>query len=180
MTSVLLLTEAKTHLNITVGTYDTELQDVIDAAEAVLSQHVGPLQSTARTDRVPGYVDALVLPMLPVVSLTSVTSSGGTVLTLSDLYVDQRSGVVTYNSGACFTERYYTVVYSAGRASCPDDLLLADKELVRHLWGARRGGAQRPGSAPSESTANTIPGAGYLLPFRVQQLIAPHVQPGFA
>jgi hypothetical protein len=72
------------------------------------------------------------------------------------------------------------VVYSAGRASCPADLLLAVRELVRHIWETQRGGTRRPGSSASSETANTIAGAAYLFPFRVEQLLAPYIQPGFA
>lgn len=178
--SVLSLALAKTHLNITVSTYDTELQTVIDAAEALLAKRCGPLSTSTVTNRVDGGGGALVLQTTPAVALLSVTPVDGTALTLTDLYLDTGAGLVTYNSGAGFGDRYYTVVYSAGRLSCPDDLLMAVKELVRHLWETQRGPSRRPGSTASESTANTIPGAAYMLPFRVAELIAPHMQPGFA
>jgi hypothetical protein len=92
---------------------------------------------------------------------------------LADLYLDTAAGVVTYNDGSAFTATYYTVVYAAGRSTCPEDLLLAVKEQVRHLWQTQRGGAVRNQAEPAP------PGAAYLLPYRVEQLIAPHVQPGF-
>lgn len=179
--SVLLLAEAKTHLNWSSALNDAELQEMIDAAEAVLAKHVGPLTSVATTVRVYGGSCALALPRLPAVSLTSVTpSDGGSALTLGDLYLNPGAGTVTYNSGAYFSARYYTVVYNAGRATCPDDLLMAVKELVRHMWMTQRGGSRRPGSAASDATANTVPGAAYMLPFRVTELITPHLQRGFA
>lgn len=171
--SVLTLAQAKTHLNITVNTYDTELQAFIDTAEAVLAQHCGPLEATSFTERIDGGVGTLVLRRSPVIELTSVTPYLGSALTLTDLYLDTTTGLVTYNSGAGFTAGYYTVVYSAGRSSCPADLLMAVKELVRHLWQTQRGGASRPGSQPLETA---LPGAGYLLPYRVQELIAQHRQ----
>jgi len=179
MASVLDLASAKAYLNITAGTFDAELQAVIDAAEAALAQHVGALQPTALTDRVEGGDVALVLPTAPVVGLTSVTGVSGSTVTIGDLYVNQGAGVVTYNSGISFAERYYTVVYNAGRATCPDDLLLAVKELVRHIWETQRGSG-RPGSRSSEMLSNTLPGFAYTFPFRVSELIAPHLQPGFA
>jgi len=176
--SVLTLAQAKTHLNITVTTYDTELQTFIDSAEAVLTKHVGPLEATAITERLNGGVDTLVLRKSPVISLTSVTPYQGTALTLTDLYLDTATGLVTYNSGAAFTARFYTVVYSAGRSSLPADLLMADKELVRHLWATQRGaGSSRPGSTPAEAPT---PGAGHALPYRVQELIAQHRQTALA
>lgn len=179
--AVLSLALAKTHLNIAAATttYDDELTAFITAAEAVIATRCGPLEATAKTARVRGG-SALALPVTPAIELTSVTPVDGTALTLSDLYLDTAAGVVTYNSGAAFADRLYTVVYSAGRTTCPADLVLAVKELVRHLWETQRGPSRRPGSTASTETANTIPGAGYLLPFRVSALIAPHMQPGFA
>lgn len=180
MVSVLTLAEAKTHLNITATTHDAELQDVIDAAEAVISKRVGPLQATVRTARVQGGGTRLVLPEYPVTSLTTVTPADSDALTVGDLSLDSAAGVVTYTSGARFGARWYDVAYSAGRATCPDDLLMAVKELVRHMWDTQRGPARRPGSTASDVASNTLPGAGYLLPFRVSELIAPHESVGFA
>lgn len=182
MPSVLSVSQAKTHLNITGATYDAELQTVIDAAEAVITRHCGPLQSTATTARVPGSGRlALVLPVTPVLgALTSVTPVGGTALTLSDLYVDANPGLITYVSGNGFASRFYDVVYNAGRNPCPEDLLFAVKELVRHLWQTQRGPTRRPGSPAGDSAANTLVGAAHTLPFRVTELIGPHLRGGFA
>ena len=177
--SVLTLALAKTHLNITTSAQDTELQTFIDAAEAVVALRCGPLASTATTVRVDGCGGVLVLPVTPAVSLTSVTPVGGSAVTLSDLYLDTAAGVVSYNSGS-FASGLYDVVYQAGRTTVPADLLMGVKELVRHLWETQRGPTRRPGSSSFDSTANTVPGAAYLLPNRVSELIAPHVQPGFA
>jgi hypothetical protein len=177
--SVLALADARAYLNIAGSDRDAELTSTIAAAEAVIAKWCGPLASTATTARVSAAGGALILPTSPAVSLTSVTPVGGTALTLSDLYLDTAAAVVTYNSGS-FASGTYDVVYQAGRSTCPDDLLMAVQELVRHLWSTRRGPTRRPGSDPSESTSNTVPGAAYLLPFRVSELIAPHLQPGFA
>lgn len=172
--STLTLAQAKSHLNITGNTHDSDLQDVIDAAEAAISERCGPLSPTTVTARIPA-AGQLTLPVVPVISLTSVTPVDSSALTIGDLYLDADSGVVEHNSGSTFSARYYTVVYSAGRSEVPADLLLAVKELVRHLWETRRGSTRRPGSPASESpTAN--PGAAYLLPYRVAELIAPHTQ----
>lgn len=176
--SALDLYDAKDYLNITDATDDAKLQAVIDAAESAIAARIGPLEATAVTRRV--YVSgcSLVLPVLPAVSLTSVTYVGGSALILGDLYLDTASGVVTYASqSGTFASGWYTVVYNAGYATLPDDLMLAVKELVRHLWRSQRGsGTGRPGSAPSES----VPGAAYIFPIRVEQLLAPHLAFGFA
>lgn len=176
--SVLSLPAAQAHLSLNSGQYDNELQAMIDAAEAVIARRCGPLTSTATTARVRGASVGLTLPTAPAISLTSVTPVGGTAISLSDVYLNVGAGRVTYNSGAVFSSCFYDVVYAAGRSPCPADLLLAVKELVRHMWQTRRGPTRRPGSEPSEATSNTVPGAAYILPFRVSELIAPHmIQP---
>jgi len=171
--SVVLLADVKTHLNITVATYDAELQTMIDSAEATLTRKCGPLAATATTQRVYGG-SFLTLEVTPAISLTSVTPATASAITVGLLHLEP-TGIVTYNSGQSFTDRYYDVVYSAGRAACPADLVLAVKELVRHLWHTQRGAGARPGSP-----VDPAPGAAYLLPLRVQELIAPHLQNALA
>lgn len=181
--SVLSLADAKKHLNMSaaVTTNDTELQAIIDAAEAAIAAEVGPLEPTTITTRVRANGGVLALPVLPVVDLTTVSGLGVASLTVADLYVDETSGVVSYlNSTSAVTTGIYDVTYRAGRAECPANLLLAVKELVRHLWEPQRGPTSRPGSRASDVAANTLPGAGYLMPFRVQELLAPYMLPGFA
>lgn len=179
--SVLSLPEAKEHLNISGSANDGEIQSMIDAAEAAIVRRVGPLVSTVTTVRVEGGSYGLLLPTVPVLSLTSVTPvGGGTALTVGDLYIDASSGVVTYNSGASFSSAMYDVVYNAGWTTTPADLKMAVKELLRHMWQTQRGPTRRPGSTPSESMANTVPGAAHTLPFRVTELLAPYMHPGFA
>ncbi len=178
MPSVLDVTAAKVHLNLTVATYDAELQTFIDAAESFLARFIGPLQATAATRRVCGDSAALVLPR-PVISLTSITPDTGAALTLSDLYLNPDTGVITFNSGAWFYARYYTVVYQAGRtvsATVNADILHADKELVRHLWVTQRGSGGRPGSSQSEPVVGPL----YTLPPRVQEVIAAQGMSGSA
>lgn len=179
--SVVSLSSVLNHLNLTQSDNDGKVQDFIDSAEAAIVERTGPLELVQKTERVRGG-GRTVLPLRvsPAASLTSVTPVDGTALNLSDLYLDKESALVTYESGAAFGFRAYDVVYMAGRATCPDDLKLAVKELVRHLWQTQRGPTARPGSSQSESTSNTIPGAAYIFPFRVEQLVSPHDQAGFA
>ena len=177
--SVVTLAEAKTHLGISVATYDTELQSFIDAAEAIIAERCGPLTATSQTARIAGYTDTLVLPVTPVVSLTSVTPVNGSALTLSDLYVYADSGLVVWNTSSWFGADYYTVVYSAGRSSVPTDLKHGIKELIRHLWKSQRGsGVGRPGTGGGSDDIAPVP--GFLMPYAVAEIIAPHIQPGFA
>jgi hypothetical protein len=173
--SVLTLADAKTHLNLTGDTYDTELQAMINAAEALIETYVGPLTARAVTQRISAGGPYLQLHTLPVISLTSVTPYGGTALTVGDLYLDADNGLVTYPTGSRFGSSVHTVVYQAGRTEVPEDLKLAIKELVRHNWTTQRGaGQRRPGTTPPEQLAATLPGAAYTLPIRVTQLLAAH------
>jgi hypothetical protein len=182
--SVVSIDEAKAWLNMdgTDAARDAKLQDVIDAAEAVIANRCGGLGRTATTSRVRGGGSpALILPTCPVAELLAVTDSNGTATAVADLFLDVDAGVVSRNDDRAFGASYYDITYLAGRTTVPADLLQAIEELVRHLWTPQRGGAaRRPGSVDSESANNKLPGAGYLLPFRVQELIAAHERPGGA
>jgi hypothetical protein len=177
--SAVALDDVKTHLNSTGAINEAELQGTIDAAEAAISRRVGPLETVDKTARVRGGGLGLRLPVSPAESLTSVTPVNGTALTLADLYLDQGAGVVTYNNGSAFCAHAYDVVYVAGRSECPDDLLLAVKELVRHMWDAQRGPV-KVGPLQSDALSNTLPGSAYTFPIRVTELLAPHLRLGFA
>jgi hypothetical protein len=176
--SVLTLAAAKRHLNITASTHDGEIQEHIDAAEAAIAQKCGPLTSVATTERVKGGGAGLVVRETPVVSLTSVTPVGGSAYDLTLLDADLSAGVIEWRSGQRFQVGRYDVVYQAGRATVPNDLLAAIKELVRHTWETQRGPTVRPGSRTSETASNTLPGAAHAWPFRVTELLAPHIQVG--
>lgn len=180
--SVLSVAQAKEHLNITSSDFDAELSGIIDACEDRIAADVGPLSPVATTSRVRGRSWDLTLPVTPVISLTSVTPVGGTAMDVSTLYVEPKSGVLEFDSGFGYFPAYrYTVVYQAGRSSCPDNLLMAVKELVRLTWGgSQRGGSKRPGSAPSDGYSNTIPNVGEELPFMVQRWLTGEIQAGFA
>jgi hypothetical protein len=174
--SVLSLSLAKSHLNITVATHDVELQDTIDEAESLIADRCGPLESVATTERVKGGGTGLVVRVTPMVSLTSVTPVNGSAYDVTLFDVDKSAGVIEWTSGAKFSPGSYDVVYQAGRSEVPDALMRGIKELVRHLWETQRGSSRRPGV--SDSASNTLPGAAFIWPFRVEQAIAKYVQVG--
>lgn len=173
--SVLLLATAKAELG-TSDDDDSRLQRVINAAEAALTAEIGPLAATATTSRADGCGYALSLPVAPVISLTSVTSNTGTVISVADLSVTS-GGTVQYTASSTrFPDRWYTVVYSAGRATCPENLLEAVLALTQHMWQSRRGPVRMPGSGDQIAFAAQV-GA---LPPRVVELIEPYRLKGFA
>jgi len=174
--SALTLAQAKTHLNITSATYDAELQTFIDTAESVVSAYCGPLSSSAATYRVRATGDTLVLPVAPILSVTSVTPvypTGAAALTMTDLWTDTDAAIVRYVSGQWFGVGWYDVAATVGRSSVPPDLLMAIKEELRHLWKTQRGSALgRPGSSPEDNPD----GGGYLVPYHVMEMLAPYRQ----
>lgn len=180
--SALTLSDAKAHLNISVVETDDdgELQDFIDAAEAAIGKKCGALASTSTTARVSGGTQTLVLPTAPVASLTSVAPVNGSAIDSALLYLDEAAGIVEYVDGSAFSERRYDVVFQAGRATVPADLLLAVKELVRHLWLTQRGAAPgSPGALPNagefEFITDASVGRSFSFPWRVEQLMAAHL-----
>jgi hypothetical protein len=186
--SVVALADAKLHLNVTKDTDDLELQWMLDSAEAAITQLIGPLGPLSVTSSIDGRAGvvnfpdswdgrSLVLPIQPVISVTTLTGSSGATVDPSLLRVTS-GGVVYYADGfSRFNEIFYTVTYQAGRvAPLSADLQLAVKELLRHLWETQRGAANRSGGAVGDSLASTLPGAAYTFPIRIEQLLTPYMQ----
>jgi hypothetical protein len=110
-----------------------------------------------------------------------VTPVAGTALDPSLFYVNQEAGLVTYEDGSLFTPGGYDVVYTAGRETVSDDLLMADKLLVKHMWETQRGsGTRRPGAGNAGADTSVAEWSRYTWPTRVEQLIAPYTGLGFA
>lgn len=176
--SVVTLADVKSRLSMSDTTHDAALQSTLDEAESLIADKCGPLTSVARTERLSGGGTGLVVRETPIVSLTSVTPVGGSAYDVTLFTVDTSAGVIEWTSGARFAAGRYDVVFQAGRASLPPGLKRGIKELAAHLWETQRGPTRRPGSTSSDATSNTVPGAAYIFPFRVEQAIAKHVQVG--
>jgi hypothetical protein len=170
--SVVPLADAKVHLNFTTTTNDAELQDMLDRAESILARRVGPLAPVTVTDEVHTGPGPLLLKRYPVVSVTSAASDG---VAVTDLDLDAGAGLLYGTFTSAF--RKVRVTYTAGRSVLPADLEAAVLELVRHLWESQRGNAPsaRALQDPDERTLQGV--SSYLLPYRVQTLIEPHLLP---
>lgn len=170
--SALLLSDVKEFLNKTDSGDDAEVQAMVDRAEAIIAARVGPLTEVTVTDEVHTGPGPLVLKRWPVISVSSATSDGAAV---TDLDLDEGPGVVYGSFGS--TRRGISVSYVAGRTSLPVDLEAAVLELVRHLWVTQRvpGTRLRGSGEPDERTLQGV--STYLLPYRVQTLIEPHLKP---
>ena len=166
--SVILLDEAMAHLRMSANTTNvdpTVLQGLIDTAESMVSQRVGPLASASQSTITFGG-PSFVLPTTTT-AITSATDLDGNAV-MSGFRIGV-GGVVTNSSCALGT---WTLVYTAGWAEMPAPVRTAVLELVRHLWRPQLGSTARPaddGSPP-----------GYLIPNRVRELLDPFALPGFA
>lgn len=160
--TVLDLNEVKDALNIKQTATDDQINALIGQAESFVANRCGPLESTPQTCRVRGGGD-LVLPWTPVLSVGTVTGlDSGAAVTVTVAQVDLAAGVI-YGT---FPEAGYEVAYTAGRTSCPDDLLRAALEICRHLWRPQRGAEQRSDAMSALRLA--------------EDLMEPHLLPGFA
>ena len=167
--AILTLSEVARYLRVSEGQHVQDLTLVRDAGEKAISRKCGPLEPTVIVERFPGSRRAFSLRRTPVISVTSIVPVGSTV-EQSGYNVDLAAGVIEIQSGY-FPASWYDVTYVAGRANLPDDLRLGILELIKHLWvNWQRGAAGRPSNVPPE------PGAAYLWPYKVQQLIEPHRQ----
>lgn len=168
---LLTLAEAKTALNITVATYDTELQDYIDGAIATVEFICGPSASTNATEVVQG-AGALVLSNRPVLTLTSVTGDLAGARDVAYLRFDANSGVVRAKATVTpLLDDWYTVVYTYGRASIPAAMKQAAKVILKHQWSTQRGPTAKQ---PVNTDGTFVPGLGYAVPNAALQMLAPY------
>lgn len=177
--TLLTLAEAKTALNITSTTYDTELQDYIDGTIAAVEYLCGPTSSTNATEVLHG-VGALVLTNTPVLTVTSVTGDLMGARDMNYIRFDADSGVVRPKATVIpLLPDWYTVVYTYGRATIPAALKQAAKVILKHQWSIQRGpSGRRSGDAdvaPGAANRTTVvPGIAYAIPNAAMQMMAPY------
>lgn len=165
--SVILLDEAMAYLRMSATTTNvdpTVLQGLIDTAESMVSQRVGPLVSASQSTITFGG-PSFVLPTTTT-AVTSATNLDGNAVTTG--FRIGVGGVVTNSSCSLGT---WTLVYAAGWVEMPAPIRTAVLELVRHLWRPQLG-------AMARATEDNAP--GYLIPNRVRELLDPFTLPGFA
>ena len=170
MTNVVGLDYAKPLLNFQGTVDDDLLESVIAQAETMVVQKCGPLTATALTKRVIARGGKLVMPVVPAISITSVTAvESGTVVDVTDAnLVNLGAGVIMVtgvSDGVAFD-----VVYQAGYSTTPEALKRAVVEVARYLWRPLQG-PQVNGQAVDASMA-ALRMADYLM--------APYRMAGFA
>lgn len=184
--AVLTLADAKAQLNLTVDTYDTELQVYIDAVTPVIEELIGPVdprEVVEQHDAGHGR-DVLVVRATPVLSLTSVEplQAGGISYDVAGLVLNPGTGEIRRQDRGCF-RGLLNVTVQAGRTSVSPTINLAGRMLVQHLWRTQRparGGAL-PGGGDDYSVSEPVVGFGYAVPNRVLELLQPYrLPPGVA
>ena len=151
-----------------------------------------PGAGTAHVEWYDGGSPRIVLRYTPVVSVTTITENvGPTVYTLTEqpltggtsgsfaFTCDPFTGVVVRRSAASAVPfapgvANIQVSYSSGFAVVPEDIKLAIKLLVAHMWDTQRGGAKRPGLGGDEYTPL------YMWPNRVQEIAEAYSGPSSA
>jgi hypothetical protein len=188
--SIASLAEAREYLNFTSDTsHDTELQRFIDAADPVIEDIVGPVNTVQVTEWYDGGRPYIVLRQNPVVTVDSITEySGatGTALTATTSPADAGSWTYTFDTDDGILYRVTSagssffangannvkVVYTVGRSPVPTNIKLAALELIRHLYqSTQQGGRPQFGGAGEEGPWAP---AGFAVPTRVIELLAPH------
>jgi hypothetical protein len=177
--SVISLSEAKDHLNITRALPDggAELRRFMMAATEVVESKAGACVVRAVADEfIPGTcARQLRLPSGPVPSATSVTSiaslrANGPSWATGDLIVNPRAGTVQAQDCRGFWGGPRQWSGTAGRPVIPERLEHAAKEQLRHLWETQRG-AQPPAPLQGEETFTTAAGWTFSVPRRVLEML---------
>jgi len=174
--AILSLSEAKQSLNIDVPDFDDELADYIAAAQECVDFLCGPSEATTVTETIRNNGQQLLLRTAPVLSLTSVTGQQYGAYVVGNLFLRKEAGIVgvSYGKPLLYND-WYTVVYSAGRASTPASIKQGVKIILAHQWRTRRGGNLRPNLAGADDVSQ-VPGLGYAIPNRALQILDPYLR----
>lgn len=114
MPAIVSRSDVKARLNKTLNVDDTEIDAMIDAAEAEYTEYVSPAGTV--TETFSGGTDRLVLRAPHVTAITAANYSDGTAISLADLNLDLNTGIVYwgYNTAGFFTwgTRNVTITYT--------------------------------------------------------------------
>jgi uncharacterized phiE125 gp8 family phage protein len=177
------LADAKLHLNKQNTADDVEIQDFMDAAQAVITREVGDVVPTAYAEMIPLDRSScrLTLSRAPIISVTSVGLwQGGAVpiaLASTDYRLYGESGILERINGGYpipFIGTDASVSYIAGVSGpVPPNVRLAYLELTAHLWRNSQQGRNRRvrGTGPEDDMAAV--GLGFSMPNRVRELLGP-------
>jgi hypothetical protein len=169
--SLASLDELKAHLNITSSSDDSELDDILDAAQELVVSIVGEVDSATVTETVPVVGGTVILSRRPTGAvLVGGSPVGGT--------VNASAGLITGLGPSAYggyTSPTLTVTYGAGTGDIPAGVRLATLIIAAHLWETQRGVSPSPLTLQGSDAGDfAVPGLGYAIPNRARELLAPY------
>lgn len=150
MSALTSATNVKNHLGISVTTFDTELDVIVDGVNAAIENFLDvEFDSTVYTDEEYDTINdrRLVLKHRPVITFTRLQykddpadfdDDNWTNIDSGEYVADLESGIVTWNSNFLPGKRRYRATYTAGYASIPADVTLAATILAASLFNNRK------------------------------------------
>ncbi|NQX36254.1 hypothetical protein [Herbiconiux sp. VKM Ac-2851] len=153
---------------------DSDLERYIEAATPVIENIVGPILPASKTFTFSGGRKTISLPT-PFETVASVTVDGAA---HTGYVASPRAGIIYADAvGGSFTDgiENVTVTVTVGSATIPPNVLLATRELVRHLWQVGRQGT-RPAYGTAE--ADGMVPTSFAVPKRVLELLQPNARVG--
>lgn len=186
---IISLADARAALNLasSATTSDDEILLYIAAATEVVESIAGPQLAASHTETHTGGGYALGL-FHKAAAITAVTEDG-TALTSGDYSLDANSGLLwrgTYPGAGTWsadTTAGISVTYTVGSSAVAPNVILAARELVRHLYAIGQQPWRQPYGGGIEDAMMTTTPSGYAVPNRVLDLLKPSMAgrlPGFA
>lgn len=172
------LEDVKKHLNMTSTANDDELGLMLDAAEDVVRSLVGSFAAVEVTEPVAVHGGTAILSRRPVVGDVVLSDES-----LTGFTVDREAGLlrnVGYTASvgwAYWGTTQLTATYSTGGGVAPAAVELATLIIVGHLWETQRGTSPSALTLQGEDAGPTF-GAGYAIPNRAKDLLAPYLRSG--
>lgn len=166
-----LMPQLQKQLNLRQPLDDTELQLSLDAALSFVQRYCGALEVGTFTEVVTG--SPLILANGPAVAITSITPDGGTAADLAGVTIDAAGYIAGYTAGKSTRT---TVVYTAGYASPPPELVKAVLLIAAHDWQTQRPPSGRGQQAPED----TVQFSGFSVPRRAWEWMQPFTQVAYA
>lgn len=177
---------------------DLKIQSIIEAASRLVVNITGPIQSTSFTEWFDGGVPTIVLAHPPIISIVRVVEYyGQSTFVLSEqplgsqtsafaFTVDYTTGQLTRRTiggdAALFVQgdKNIAVTYTAGRMIVPENVQLATKELVRHLYQNTQVQGRSKLASTGDDGYGEVP-IGFAVPNFVVQMLHPDRRaPGIA
>lgn len=188
------LADVKTFLRMTGDVDDQLLTSMILAAQDAWRSKGGPLDLVDQpvVEWHDGGGTSIMPYRTPLVSVTGVAETIGTITyqlhevdpgSSADPWaysVSRSTGAITRRAAGIATafaagERNIMLTYTYGFATLPNDIQLALKMLVKHLWLTQRGSTQRPNAGGDDMPQA---GAAFMWPYRVLEILRAHIVPG--